>query len=104
MGYDTAIIIDAVASRERIGTIHKLEPEQFKHTVHFTAPHSFNFASAYQLGKNLAPQSMPKTVSIYGIEIEPRREFTESLSREVSMAAQHLAAKIVDELTQSSRK
>lgn len=104
MGYDRAIIIDAVATRGRIGTVHRLKPEQLKHTVHFTAPHRFNFASACQLGRRLASRSMPKRVEIYGVEIEPTTDFTKGLSRKVSRAAQCLAAEIIEGLTPAKRK
>lgn len=104
MGYDRAIVIDAVATRGRIGAIHILNPEQLKHTVHFTTPHRFNFASAYQLGRHFASRSMPKKVTIYGVEIEPRTDFTKGLSREVSTAAQRLATEIVEDLIRMKRK
>jgi len=104
MGYDKAIVIDAVATRGRVGTIHRLRPEQLKHTVHFTAPHRFNFASAYQLGRHFASRSMPKRVKIYGVEIEPRRDFTRGLSHKVSRAAQRLAEEIIEDLIRINSK
>jgi len=104
MGYDRVIIIDAIATNGRPGTIRRLKPEQLKNTVHFTAPHSFNFASAYQLGRRFMSRSMPKRVEIYAVEIEPTIDFAEGLSRKVSGAAQRIAAEIIENLVQTKTK
>lgn len=101
MGYDTAIIIDAIATNGESGTIRRLKPEELKQTIHFTTPHHFNFASAYEFGKLFASRSMPKKVLIYGIEIESSTNFSESLSPNVAKAADLVAARIVKDLTES---
>lgn len=102
MGYDRAIIVDAIATNGQIGRVHRLKPDQLKKTVHFTAPHRFNFASAYQLGRRFGSRTMPKTVEIYGVEIEPTIEFTEGLSHRVSKAARLMAAEIIENLVQTN--
>jgi len=104
MGYDRAIIIDAMPIDSRIGTIRRLKPDQLTSTVHFTAPHRFNFASAYQLGRRFGSRSMPKRVEIYGVEIEPKTDFAEGLSPRVSNAARRVAAEILENLVLTNSK
>jgi len=98
IGYERAIVIDAIATNGRIGTVRRLKPDQLKSTVHLTSPHRFNFASAYQVGRRFGSRSMPKTVEIYGVEIEPTRDFAEGLSRRASKAARRIAAEIIGNL------
>ena len=98
MGYDTAIVVDAVATNGRVGTIRRLKPEQLNETIHFTTPHRINFASAYEFGKLFASKSMPKKVILYGIEIKPKTDFSERLSPDVAEAAHLVAARIIRDL------
>lgn len=104
MGYDRAIIIDAIATNGRIGTVRRLKPDQLTSTVHFTAPHRFNFASAYQLGRHFGSRSIPKRVEIYGVEIGPTTDFAEGLSRRVSKAARRIAVEIIENLVRTNSK
>lgn len=104
MGYDRAIVIDAIATGGRVGAIRRLTPEQLIHTVHFTAPHAFNFPSAYELAKRFGSSSMPKKVEIYGVEIVPTTDFSEGLSFEVSEAAERLAKEIIEGLVRDEAK
>ena len=103
MGYDAAIVVDAIATRGQIGTIHKLKPEELKETIHVTAPHLFNFASAYEWGKCFAPQEMPKKITIYGVEIEPKTDFTQNLTEKIAEAAQQIASEIIRDLDNSEQ-
>jgi len=99
-GYDTAIIVDAMATKSQVGVIHRLRPEQLNETVHpTTTPHALNFASAYELGKRLASKDMPTEITIYAIEIEPRTDFSEKLSPNVERAAHRVAAEILETLS-----
>jgi hydrogenase maturation protease len=101
MEYDTAIIVDAIATNGQVGTIRKLTPEQLRETIHFTTPHHFNFASAYEFGKLFASKNMPKNVTIYGIEIELRTDFSENISPNVAKAAELIAVEIIGNLTKA---
>jgi hydrogenase maturation protease len=102
MGYDTAIVIDAVATNGAIGAIYRLKPEQLRNTVHLTAPHLLNFASALEFGKNFAAASMPKRLKIYGVGIRPKTDFSEHLSPEVGKAAELIAEEIIEELVKAN--
>jgi len=104
MGYDKAIIVDAVATNGTVGAIRRLKPEQLKNTVHFTAPHFLNFASALEFGKNFAAASMPKRVKIYGVGIRPRTEFSEYLSPKVGKAAELIAEEIIEDLVKAKAR
>jgi hydrogenase maturation protease len=99
MEYDTAIIVDAIATSGKVGAVRKLTPEQMGETIHFTTPHHFNFASAYEFGKLFASENMPKNVIVYVIEIEPRTDFSEKITPNVAEAAELVSTEIIRNLT-----
>ena len=69
-GYDRAIIVDAIQTREgKAGQVYRLEPEVFEATRHASTSHGVNFATALELGKRLGLALPPKIV-IFAVEVE----------------------------------
>ena len=54
VGYDRAIIIDAIQTvGGKVGQVYRFEPGDFDATLHASTPHDVNFATAIELGNRL---------------------------------------------------
>lgn len=97
-GYDRAIIIDAIQTREgKVGQIYRLEPEALNATRHSASPHDINFATALELGNRLG-LPLPKQIVIFAIEVEDVTSFSEDCTPEVKKAASSCATMVMQEL------
>ena len=91
------ILIDAVDSGGKPGTIHRFDahvetiPAEFFHY----STHAFGLAEAVEMARNL--KQLPPRVVVYGVE---GRDFTSGvgLSPEVEAAAQEMTARLLLEL------
>ncbi|MFH1383078.1 MAG: hydrogenase maturation protease [Chloroflexota bacterium] len=98
-GYDRAIIIDAIQTKEgRIGQIYRLMPQGLDTTRHAAAPHDVNFATALELGKRLG-LAMPREITIFAIEAGDVSTFSEKCSPEVEQAIPVCVEKVVEVLS-----
>jgi len=103
LGHKDVIIIDAYASTAtEQGRIREFTPEDFKGTLNITSPHDTNFATALQLYKTLQPEKIPKSITIYTIDIQPSFTFNEQLSPPIQEAASKLAELITCKIKQPS--
>jgi hydrogenase maturation protease len=76
-GYDRAIIIDAIQTRNgKVGRVYRLEPEAFDHTKNQSTPHHLNFATVLELGKRLSIP-LPGKIVIYSIEVADVNTFSD---------------------------
>jgi len=76
-GYDRAIIIDAIQTRNgKVGRVYRLEPEAFDHTKNQSTPHNLNFATVLELGKRLSIP-LPGKIVIYAIEVADVNTFSD---------------------------
>lgn len=83
IGYDKVIIIDAMHSGKGIpGTLHRLSPENFLSTLHYTSPHDISFFDALQIMQKKKVQ-LPSEIIIYGIEVQETSIFSENCTEEV---------------------
>ncbi len=81
-GYERAIIVDAVKTRDGVpGKIYKLTPNDIP-TMHGISPHDVDFRTAIEFGEKFIGE-MPERIEIYGIEVENVTEFGEGLSRDL---------------------
>ncbi|HEX75878.1 MAG TPA: hydrogenase maturation protease [Dehalococcoidia bacterium] len=86
IGYDKAIIIDAIQTKDgNIGEVYRLEVSQLNVTRHAASPHDVNLATALELGKRLN-LALPQEISIIAIEIPSTYTFTEECSPDVEKA------------------
>jgi len=96
-GYDKVIIIDSIQTKDgRPGQLYKLEPSDFKETIHLSSPHDVNFATAIALGRKLK-MKMPEVIDIYAVGIKGDITFTEECTPDVSRAIPKIVAKILAE-------
>lgn len=86
IGYDRAILIDALVSGGRPGTIHHLTPHDLP-TAHTSSSHDVNLPAAlavgYQAGAHLPAI---EDIHIVAIEAEEVQTFTEDLTPDVEAA------------------
>ncbi len=100
VGYDRAIIIDAIQTEDGdIGEVYRLDVSDLNVTRHAASPHDVNLATALELGKRLN-LALPQQISIIAIEIPSACTFTEECSPEVEKAiplAARMTLAILDE-------
>jgi hydrogenase maturation protease len=86
VGYDHAIIIDAICTGAPPGTIHLLSPEDIP-TQRSASAHDVNLPTALELGRQ-AGAHLPslKNINLVGIEAADVQTFDEDLSPEVEAA------------------
>jgi hydrogenase maturation protease len=79
VGFDRAIIVDAIQTGGEPGSVYRLTPEHF--VIRHASPHLHNidFFQTLALAGNLIP-NMPKDVVILGIEVEDVLNFGENLT------------------------
>jgi len=100
VGYDRAIIIDAIQTEDGdIGEVYRLDVSNLNAMRHAASPHDVNLATALELGKRLN-LALPQQISIIAIEIPSACTFTEECSPEVEKAiplAARMTLAILDE-------
>jgi len=101
-GYERAIIIDAIQTREgKAGQVYRLEPEALNSSRHATTPHDVSFATALELGKRLG-LALPQQIVIFGIEVENVSTFSEKCTPEVERAIPLCVEMVIQELNRDS--
>ena len=87
LGYDKAIIIDAVKSNAaENGEVRRIPLSDFS-TMHSCNPHDVSLIEAIDMAKKMGENKIPKDILIIGIMMkEIPCEFGENLSKEISAA------------------
>ena len=79
VGYDRAIIIDAIQTVDgQPGQIYRLGPEAFDTTRRTVSPHDVNFTTAIEFGKKLG-LPLPQEIVIFAIEASDVSTFSEEM-------------------------
>ena len=96
-GADTVILIDAVSSQARPGTIHRMVADDHPLPAEFfcCSSHAFAAAQAVELGRAL--KRLPRQLIVYGIEGRNFGSGTQ-LSPEVEAATHKVAESVLREL------
>ena len=104
VGYDRAIIIDSIQTKEgKVGQVYRLEPEAFNATRHASTPHDVNFATALELGKRLG-LALPQQIIIFAIEVENVTTFGEECTPKVRDAIPVCVEMVIQEITSGDSK
>lgn len=86
VGYDKAIIIDAIQTADgRAGQIYQLGPEAFDTTRRTATSHDVDFTTALAFGKKLK-LPLPQEIVIFAIEASDVSSFSEECTPEVKQA------------------
>ena len=98
VGYDKAIVIDAIQTKGgKIGQVYRFEPDAFDATRHASTPHDVNFATALELGNRLG-LDLPQRISIFAIEVQNVSSYSEECTPEVLAAIPLCIRRIIQEL------
>ncbi len=82
-GFETVIIIDSIYNNnDEIGSVAKLDLEDFAAFVRPASPHDLNIITAIELGKKMG-QKMPTRFIIFAININPQYFFGDEISEEL---------------------
>lgn len=100
--FDKVILLDAVSSGGKPGTIYRLAPHEQETPSHFFhySTHAFSIAEAIEMGRVLG--TLPRHLIVFGIEGHCFRAGT-ALSPEVGCAAPRLVTTVCEELTRLER-
>ncbi len=86
IGYDRAIIVDAICSGAPPGTLHRLGPQSLP-TQHTASSHDVTLPTALALGRQIgAALPQDDAILILGIEVVDVLSFGEDLTPEVAAA------------------
>jgi hydrogenase maturation protease len=96
-GYDRAVIIDAILTKDNIpGRIHRLTPDDIHTTWNTVSVHDMNLTTALAMGTMLQ-LPLPRQIDIWGIEGADLESFGEALTEEVAQAVPHVVDAIIEE-------
>ena len=98
IGYDRAVLIDAFASDEDLGSIHVMNLNDMPNysAFHIASAHDTSLQNALEMGRSLGA-FLPEQITVIGIATKRIYDFSEELSPPVADAVPH-AAKIALEL------
>jgi hydrogenase maturation protease len=86
VGYDRAIIIDAIQTvGGKAGQIFRLDPKAFDTALHTASAHGIDFTTALEFGKKLG-LPLPQEIVIFAIEASDISTFSEECTPEVKQA------------------
>jgi len=101
LDHDFAIIVDAIRTGNRPGTIYELSVEEISLTDRYTNSHNLNLATTLKLGYTIFPERMPE-VRILAVEVEDVESFGEDCTPEVEKAIPKVVERI-EEILKSLR-
>ncbi len=70
LGYDLAVIVDAIENRGNPGKIHVLCVEDLFRGYKFSGTHSLDLATSIKIGYEIFGSEMPRDVRIVAVEVE----------------------------------
>lgn len=98
VGYDRAIIIDAIQTLDgKPGQIYRLNPEAFDTTRRTISPHDVNFTTALEFGKKVG-LPLPQEIVIFAIEASDVSTFSEKCTPQVTQAIPTCVEMVLQEL------
>ncbi|OGO67867.1 MAG: hypothetical protein A2Z37_08180 [Chloroflexi bacterium RBG_19FT_COMBO_62_14] len=98
IGFDRAIIVDAICSGAAPGTVHRLSPDGIP-TQHSASAHDANLRTALEFGRQAGAQlPADDRILLIGIEASDVLSFRESLTPEVQAAIPGAVRMILEEL------
>ena len=98
VGYDRAIIIDAIQTLDgKPGQIYRLDPEAFDTTRRTISPHDVNFTTALEFGKKVG-LPLPQEIVIFAVEVSDVSTFSEEYTPQVKQAIPTCVEMVLQEL------
>ncbi len=103
IGFDRAVIVDAIQTGGEPGSVYRLSPQDF---IAWHVPphlHNVDFFKALILARDLIP-NLPKDIAIVGIEVEDVSTFGEDLTAEVERSISSAVEQILQILGERAEK
>jgi hydrogenase maturation protease len=99
LGYDKAIIVDAVKTNEgEVGDVKRIPLDNFS-TMHSCNPHDVSLIEAIEVAKKMGEDRIPKEIIVIGVTLkEIPCEFGEKLSKNVATAVPKAVEMILNEI------
>jgi hydrogenase maturation protease len=86
VGYDRAIIIDAIQTvGGKAGQIYRLDPKAFDTALHTASAHGIDFPTALEFGRKLGLH-LPQQIVIFAVEASDVSTFNEECTPEVKQS------------------
>ena len=104
LGYDKAIIIDAVKSEDGThGEVRRIPIGEFN-TMHSCNPHDVSLMEAIEMAKKLGEDRIPKEIIIIGIMMKQIPcEFGEELSKEIAATIPNAVKMTLNEIRKKEK-
>lgn len=97
-GYDRLVVVDAVQlGNVPVGTLTRFTLDDFRSTIRYSSAHDINFATAFEMGREMG-YALPSDVRIYAIEVKELRRFAEGCTPEVQACLDTITRTIASEL------
>jgi hydrogenase maturation protease len=103
VGYDRAIVIDAVTTGQPPGTVSRFRLDELPDfsTAHTSAAHDTSLQNALRVGRTMGAQ-LPDEVVVVGVEAQSVYDFSETLSPPVAEAVPVAARRVLELLEEKS--
>ena len=99
LGYDKAILIDAVYLEDmEIGEVKVMDINELG-TAHSTNPHDATLMEAIEMSRRMGEEMIPSEIILVGIRIERVEEFSEILSEKIRGSVGVAAGVVMDLLS-----
>jgi hydrogenase maturation protease len=97
IGYDRAILIDAVNTGQPPGAVYRFQLEDLPEVscAHTTAAHDTSLQNALKLGRRMGAK-LPSSVAVVGVEAERLYDFSEDLTPAVAAAVPEAARAVLE--------
>jgi hydrogenase maturation protease len=100
VGYDRAILIDAMEWGQNPGTVCHVSERELRETKNSVCAHNTSLDTALRVGR-FAGLPLPDSIEIWGIEPHDLTTFGEELTEPVAEAVPRVVADILNNLTPS---
>jgi hydrogenase maturation protease len=102
IGFDRAVIVDAIQTGGEPGGVYRLSPQDFIARHAFPHLHNIDFFQALILARGLIP-NLPDDVVIIGVEVKDVSNFGEDLTLEVEKSVPLAVGQILQILKEGHR-
>lgn len=102
IGFDRAIIVDAIQTGGNPGSVYRLSPEDFIARHAFPHLHNIDFFQALMLARSLIP-GLPDDLVIIGVEVKDVLNFGEDLTPEVECSIPSAVGQILQIVKEGHR-
>jgi hydrogenase maturation protease len=99
LGYEKVVVVDAIMWPDHEpGEVLRLDEKDFSHTVHGSSPHGVNISTAIALGRQTAPDDMPKEIVFLAMQAEDVSTFSENQTPRVRKSIPTFISTVLEEI------